>query len=188
MDSQPPASLQPLGGYCAVAIGDPLHGPYHDNEYGFPIASDNALFERLILEINQAGLSWATILRKRQGFRTAYREFDIDTVAAFGSEDVTRLLADASIIRNRLKIEAAIENARRLQAIRTSHGSFLAWLDRHHPLPKPEWVKLFKRTFRFTGGEIVGEFLLSTGYLPGAHHPLCPVFQHIKERKPAWNR
>ena len=178
----------PVEGYCRVAIGDPLHGPYHDDEYGFPVESDAALFERLVLEINQAGLSWATILRKRAGFREAYRGFDVDVVAAFGEEDVARLLADAGIIRNRLKVAAAIENARRLQAIRAEYGSFRAWLDQHHPREKPEWIKLFKTTFRFTGGEIVGEFLLSTGYLPGAHHPNCPVTKKISARRPAWMR
>jgi len=178
----------PLGTYCRVAIGDPLHGLYHDEEYGFPVESDAALFERLVLEINQAGLSWATILRKRAGFKEAYRGFDIDVVAAFGESDVARLLADASIIRNRLKVAAAIENARRLQAIRDQDGSFRAWLDRHHPLEKQEWVKLFKSTFRFTGGEIVGEFLLSTGYLAGAHHASCPVARRVLAKKPAWSR
>ena len=176
----------PVEGYCRIAIGDPLHGPYHDEEYGFPVESDSALFERLVLEINQAGLSWATILRKRAGFREAYRGFDIDVVAAFGEADVARLLGDASIIRNRLKVAAAIENARRLQAIRAQDGSFRAWLDRHHPREKSEWVKLFKTTFRFTGGEIVGEFLLSTGYLPGAHDVNCPVAKRVLEKKPAW--
>lgn len=178
----------PAGTYCRVANGDPLHGPYHDEEYGFPIEDDDALFERLVLEINQAGLSWATILRKRAGFRDAYRGFAIDTVAAFDDAEVARLLADPGIIRNRLKVAAAIENARRLQRIRDADGSFLAWLDRHHPRTKPEWVKLFKETFRFMGGEIAGEFLLSTGYLPGAHHANCPVAQTIKIHKPAWMR
>jgi DNA-3-methyladenine glycosylase I len=178
----------PAGTYCRIATGDPLHGPYHDEEYGFPVASDSALFERLILEINQAGLSWATILKKRAGFRVAYRAFDIDVVAAFGLSDVARLLADASIIRNRLKVEAAIENAKRLQAIRDEDGSFQAWLDRHHPRAKADWVKLFKQTFRFTGGEIVGEFLQSTGYLAGAHHADCPVAARVLAKKPAWLR
>lgn len=178
----------PPGTYCYVAASDPLHGPYHDHEYGFPIEADDELFERLILEINQAGLSWATILRKRAGFRAAYAGFRIDDVAAFGAADVERLLGDAGIIRNRLKVEAAIENARRIQAIQASHGSFRAWLDRHHPLPKAEWVKLFKKTFRFTGGEIVGEFLLSTGYLPGAHHEHCPVARRVAAAKPPFLR
>jgi DNA-3-methyladenine glycosylase I len=174
--------------YCDAAPAHPIHGPYHDSEYGFPSREDSVLFERLVLEINQAGLSWLTILNKRAAFRKAYREFDIDAVAGFGARDVKRLLGDAGIIRNRLKVEAAIENARRLQAIREAHGSFAAWLDRHHPLSKPQWVKLFKETFRFTGGEIVGEFLMSLGYIAGAHVPRCPIYTQIVALDPPWRK
>ena len=174
--------------YCDFAPEHPWHGPYHDNEYGFPVRDDSVLFERLVLEINQAGLSWLTILKKRDGFATAYEGFDIDRVAGYGDRDRERLLSDASIIRNRLKVDAAIANAQRLQEIRRSHGSFADWLDSHHPLPKDEWVKLFKKTFRFTGGEITGEFLMSTGYLPGAHREDCPVFAQISRRQPPWQR
>jgi len=172
--------------YCDLAPGHPWHGPYHDREYGFPVRRDQQLFERLVLEINQAGLSWLTILKKRQAFRKAYDGFDIERVAGYGARDRRRLLADAGIIRNRLKIDAAISNAGRILELRASHGSFGRWLVAHHPLSKPEWVKLFKKTFRFTGGEIVGEFLLSTGFLPGAHAPGCPVYARVLERKPAW--
>lgn len=172
--------------YCAFAANDALHKPYHDREYGFPVADDAALFERLVLEINQAGLSWATILRKRAGFRRAYDAFDVDTVASYGEADRQRLLADASIIRNRLKVNSAIENARRIAALRAEFGSFAAWLDRHHPLSKEGWVRLFKKTFVFTGGEIVNEFLMSTGYLPGAHNRDCPVFEKILAANPPW--
>ncbi len=172
--------------YCDVAPGQPWHGPYHDTEYGFPLAGDSELFERLLLEINQAGLSWLTILKKREGFRRAYHGFDPARVARYGKRDTERLLADAGIIRNRLKVKAAISNAKTVLALRRSHGSFAGWLDAHHPRPKEEWVRLFKRTFRFTGGEIVGEFLLSTGYLPGAHRESCPVYARILRRKPAW--
>jgi DNA-3-methyladenine glycosylase I len=155
--------------YCDSAPGHEWHGPYHDTEYGFPVRDDHVLFERLALEINQAGLSWLTVLKKRAAFNAAFVGFDIDAVAAFGEADRERLLQDAAIIRNRLKVDAVIENARRLVAIRETHGSFAAWLDAHHPRTLPEWVKLFRATFRFMGGEIVGEFLMSTGYLPGAH-------------------
>lgn len=172
--------------YCLIAPGHPYHGPYHDLEYGFPIREDDALFERLVLEINQAGLSWLTILKKREHFREAFDGFDIDTVAAYGPKERARLLNDQRIIRNRLKIDAVIENARRLQSIREDHGSFADWLDAHHPLLKLEWVKLFKRTFRFTGGEITGEFLISTGYLSGAHDQRCPVFKRVAKRRPPW--
>ncbi len=169
-----------MSGYCKVAPGHPFHGPYHDREYGFPQRKDQVLFERLVLEINQAGLSWLTILQKRANFRAAYDGFRIEHVAAYGSRERARLLRDAGIIRNRLKINAAIENARRLLAIRKSHGSFARWLDAHHPLPKEAWIELFKKTFVFTGGEITGEFLMSLGYLPGAHDPSCPVYKKIK--------
>ncbi len=174
--------------YCRIAPGHPIHGPYHDREYGFPVADDAALFERLVLEINQAGLSWLTILRKRPAFVAAYEGFDLDRVAGYGARDRARLLRDSGIVRNRLKIDAAVENARRLVAIRAEFGSFAAWLDHHHPRTRPAWVELFRRTFRFTGGEITGEFLLSTGYLPGAHVPSCPVFERIARRRPPWMR
>ncbi|HKR19056.1 MAG TPA: DNA-3-methyladenine glycosylase I, partial [Stellaceae bacterium] len=139
------------------------------------------------LEINQAGLSWLTVLKKRAAFAHAFADYDIDKVARFGARDIRRLLNDACIIRNRLKIEAVIENARRLKAIRASHGSFARWLDTHHPRSKAAWVKLFKETFRFTGGEIVGEFLMSLGYLPGAHVANCPVYARVLRLKPAWH-
>jgi DNA-3-methyladenine glycosylase I len=175
-----------LSTYCDFAPGDPLHQPYHDDEYGFPVRDDATLFERLVLEINQAGLSWATILRKRDAFRAAYGGFDPAVVAAYGDDDRARLLGDAGIIRNRLKVDAAIANARTLLDLRDSHGGFAGWLDAHHPRSADEWVGLFKRTFRFTGGEIVGEFLRSTGYLAGAHAPTCRVFERVAALSPPW--
>ena len=161
--------------YCDFARGHPIHGPYHDQEYGFPIADNNQLFERLVLEINQAGLSWETILRKRDAFREAYAGFDVAQVARFTARDRQRLMRNAGIIRNRKKIEAAIENAGRIVAL----GSFAEWLAAHHPLSKDDWVRLFRKTFVFTGGEITGSFLISIGYLPGAHDKSCPVYKKI---------
>lgn len=159
---------------------------YHAEQYGFPIEDDNGLFERLVLEINQAGLSWTLILKKRQAFQTAYKGFDIDTVAAFGDADRERLLADAGIVRNRLKINAIIYNARQIKKLQQKYGSFKHWLDTNHPLDKAGWVKLFKKHFKFVGGEIVGEFLMSTGYLSGAHIESCPVYQEVLECRPKW--
>ena len=177
------------GFYCdVIRPDDPWNRPYHDDEYGFPIADDDALFERLVLEINQAGLSWLTILKKRAAFSAAYDRFDVDKVACYGRRERGRLLKDAGIIRNRLKVDAAIENARRVAALRDGHGSFAGWLDAHHPLDKDAWVKLFKQTFRFTGGEITGEFLLSTGYLPGAHAKSCPVYPKVLRLGPPWSK
>lgn len=172
--------------YCDYAIGDPVHGAYHDREYGFPETDEAKLFERLVLEINQAGLNWGLILKKRPAFQAAYDGFDVDTVAAYGAADRARLLADAGIIRNRLKVEAAIHNAGVIQGFRDSHGGFAAWLAAQHPLTKPQWVKLFKKTFRFTGGEITGEFLMSIGYLPGTHRATCPTAKEITALSPPW--
>lgn len=174
--------------YCRVAPGHPWHGPYHDREYGFPVRTDDALFERLALEINQAGLSWLTILTKRDAFRRAFDGFEVARVARYGARERRRLLADAGVVRNRLKVDAVVENARRIEALQEAGGSFRRWLDAHHPLPKDAWVRLFKQTFRFTGGEITGSFLLSTGYLPGAHESRCPVFARVAARRPPWMR
>lgn len=176
------------GHYCDAAPGHPWHGPYHDNEHGFPARAEAVLFERLILEINQAGLSWLTVLQKRAGFRAAYAGFDVDAVAAFGAAERARLLADPGIVRNRLKVDAAIHNARVVQGFRASHGGFADWLDAHHPMTKPDWVNLFKKTFRFTGGEITGELLMSLGYLEGAHRRDCPVAARIAALRPPWLR
>lgn len=175
--------------YCALIPTlepDHPHVRYHNLEYGFPINDDNELFGRLLLEINQAGLSWLTILNKQDNFRAAYAGFDIKTVANFTEEDRERLLSDAGIIRNKLKVNAAIHNAQVILSLRTAYGSFLAWLDHHHPLSKEQWVKLFKKTFKFTGGEITNEFLMSTGYLPGAHDPECPIHPKTIMTKPRW--
>src|SRR5690606_359777 len=130
--------------YCRVAGDDPFHKAYHDQEYGFPLYEDDDLFERLMMEINQAGLSWRLILRKRQDLRRAYDNFDVATVAAYGDEDRARLLADPGIIRNRLKVNAAIENARRILGLRERYGSFAGWLDHHHPLTLEHWKGLFR--------------------------------------------
>lgn len=186
--TQKPDSIPELGGYCAAAAGHPFHGPYHDAEYGFPVQDDDRLFERLVLEMNQAGLSWLTILKKRETFLRAYDAFSIERVAAYDEGARARLLADPGVIRNRLKVDAAIHNARRILELRASHGSFAAWIEAHHPRSKEGWVKLFKKTFRFTGGEITSEFLMSIGYLPGAHEPGCPVYTRILDLDPAWAR
>src|SRR5688500_18681762 len=139
--------------YCNSHPEDTYNRIYHDTQYGFPLQDDKLLFERLILEINQAGLSWITILKKAENFHKAYHGFNIDKVAKYDAKDVARLLGDAGIIRNRLKVNAAIVNAQRIKALQKEHGSFKTWLDANHGLSKEEWVKLFKKTFVFTGGE-----------------------------------
>ncbi len=164
-----------------------VHKVYHDKHYGFPIDSDDELFCRLILEINQSGLSWTTILNKQENFRKAYHNFSIKKVAGYKEKDIQRLLNDAGIIRNKLKINAAIENAKAILMIQKESGSLKNWLAHHHPQTKEAWMKLFKQTFKFTGGEIVNEFLMSTGYLPGAHHESCRVYKKVLKTKPLWH-
>lgn len=175
--------------YCEAVLKmdqNNVHKIYHDNFYGFMIASDSGLFERLILEINQAGLSWDTILKKQENFRKAYKNFNIKKIASFNDEDFERLMNDSGIIRNRLKITAAIENAKTILLIQKEFGSFQKWIEHHHPKTKEEWVKLFKITFKFTGGEIVNEFLMSIGYLPGAHNNTCKIYNKMIKAKPAF--
>lgn len=172
--------------YCDIAPGHPWHGPYHDREYGFPQTDDAVLFERLAMEINQAGLSWLTVLKKRRAFYRAFDSFDLDRVARYGQRERARLLVDAGIIRNRRKIDAVIENARRLRRIRDDYGALAVWLQAHHPLSEADWVILFRTHLVFMGPEVVREFLLSIGYLPGAHVPACPVYQAIAKLGPPW--
>ncbi len=174
--------------YCDVASGHALHGPYHEREYGFPSGDESVLLERLALEIFQAGLSWLIVLKKRPTILAAFDGFDADRVAAYGAAERARLLDDAGIIRNRRKIDAIIENAGRLKDLRASHGGCAGWLAAHHPREKEAWVKLFRETFRFTGVEVVNEFLMSLGYLPGAHRPDCPVYARIAALDPPWMR
>lgn len=175
--------------YCEYVLNsgkDTVHRHYHDHEYGFPIQDDNLLFARLVLEINQAGLSWETILKKKDNFFLAFDNFDIDKVARYTDRKKEKLMQDTGIIRNRLKIEATVHNAKTIKTIQKESGSFKKWLDSNHPKTKDEWVKLFKQTFRFTGGEIVNEFLMSTGYLPGSHIETCPVYKKVLKQKPKW--
>ncbi len=177
--------------YCAFVKGleaSNVHRTYHDTQYGFPIDSDNELFGRLILEINQAGLNWTTILKKQEHFRNAYSAFDITNIATYTEKDRERLLLNPGIIRNKLKVNAAIFNAQKIIHIQEECGSFHAWLDNNHPLSLEEWVALFKKTFTFTGGEITKEFLISTGYLKGAHEKKCPIYANVMHQKPMWDK
>lgn len=172
--------------YCSYAIGDPLHAPYHDTEYGFPETDETRLFERLVMEIMQAGLNWSLVLKKRSDMAAAFDGYDVDTVAAYTEQKSAELLNDSRIVRNRLKVNAVIHNAQVVQGMRRHHGGFAPWLAEHHPLKKSDWIKLFKKTFKFTGGEITGEFLMSIGYLPGAHAPDCPIAEKIDALNPPW--
>jgi DNA-3-methyladenine glycosylase I len=169
-----------MSGYCDIAPGHPYHGPYHESEYGFPLRDDDQLFERLCLEIFQAGLSWLIVLKKREQMREAFDGFALKIVANYTDDKIAELLGNSGIVRHRGKIEAIIENARRILVIQRDYGSFADWLDRQPAKDKADWVKIFKKTFKFTGGEIVGEFLMSIGKLPGAHSENCPIALKIK--------
>ncbi len=177
-----------MSAYCLAARAHPLLQQHHDLEHGFPVESDDRLFEYLLLEINQAGLSWLTVIKKRTALKKAYADFSVARVAKFSSPDIARLMQDSSIIRHRLKIEAAIFNAQRIGELASKYGSFKAWLDEHHPLEREAWVKLFRQTFRFVGVEIVGEFLTGTGYLPDAHARACPVYARVLASNPPWTQ
>ena len=177
--------------YCqfvASVENDNVHRIYHDTQYGFPIDDDNELFGRMVLEINQAGLNWTTILNKQNNFSKAYLNFDIQKVSSFTEKDRKRLLTDAGIIRNKLKVNAVIHNASEILKLQQGHGSFQNWLDKNHPMELDAWVKLFKKSFKFTGGEIINEFLISTGYLKGAHEKGCPIYDKILPQNPLWNK
>ena len=177
-------SLIKPNSYCefvATLESDNIHKIYHDTQYGFSIESDNELFGRLILEINQAGLSWTTILNKQENFKSAYSNYNIDHIANYGYREINRLLLDKGVIRNKLKIKAVIYNANKVLEIKNEYGSFKSWLDLKIPMNIDEWVKLFKNTFKFTGGEITKEFLMSTGYIKGAHGNTCPIFHKINK-------
>ena len=163
-----------------------LHKIYHDSQYGFPILSDNELFGRLILEINQAGLSWTTILKKQKNFRKSFSNFNIKQIANYEEREINILLKNPGIIRNKLKINAIIFNANRILKIQKNHGSFSKWLDKNLTTEIDVWVKLFKQNFKFTGGEITKEFLFSTGYLKGAHIETCPIYKKLNNLNPKW--
>lgn len=167
--------------YCDIAPNNPIHAHYHAKEYGFPTTNERALFERLALEIMQAGLSWEIVLKKRKALNKAFDNFIPSKIAAYDKRDIQRLLNDETIIRNRLKIEAIIYNAQKVLELRKSHRSFARWLAYHHPQTRQEWVKLFRQHFKFIGGEIMGEFLMSIGYLPGAHRKTCRIYKIIEK-------
>ena len=173
-----------LNSYCTYVKNldiNNLHRVYHDTEYGFVVTNDNELFGRLILEINQAGLSWTTILKKKENFRNSFSNFHIAKVANYKEKDIQRLINDVGIIRNKLKINAIIFNAKKILIIQKKYGSFYNWLRKNEQNDLNQWVKLFKENFKFTGEEITKEFLMSIGILEGAHDLSCPVVLEFKK-------
>ena len=151
---------------CRWATREPLLS-YHDKEWGTPLHDDRRLFEFLVLEGAQAGLSWETILRKRDAYRSAFDRFDPRTVSRYGARDVARLMGDVGIVRNRAKIAAAIANANAFLEVRREHGTFDAYVWRFRD-PKALSTDLRARGFRFVGPTIVESFMEATGILD--HH------------------
>ena len=183
---------------CAWAGDDALYIEYHDDEWGVPSHEDRHLFEMLILEGAQAGLSWITILRKRENYRRAFANWDVDKIARFGGRDVARLMADAGIVRNRLKINAAIANAKAYLAVRKEFGSFAAYIWgfvggqpkrnrwrrlRDAPASTPESIAMSKdllaRGFRFVGPTICYAFMQATGMV-NDHVVSCFRYKEIR--------
>jgi DNA-3-methyladenine glycosylase I len=183
-------------GRCWWAESDPLLVAYHDEEWGRPVSDERHLFEMLILEGAQAGLSWLTILRKREGYRNAFAGFDRHVVSQFTDRDRQRLLADARIVRNGAKIDSTIGNARALNRLVDEFGSFKAYLEKFLELPPkplppdatPETLPittpesdalskdLKKRGFRFVGSTIVYSFMQAVG-LVDDHLPGCFLYR-----------
>lgn len=170
---------------CAWCGTDPLYVSYHDEEWGKPVYDDQTLFEFLVLESAQAGLSWITVLRKRENYRKAFGNFDVSKVAAFTEEDIERLLQDEGIIRNRLKINAAVTNARLFLGIQKEFGSFSDYIWGFLPGKKPvinTWTDhkntpartelsdrisadMKKRGFKFFGTTICYAHMQATGMI-----------------------
>jgi len=184
---------------CAWCLGDPLYLAYHDLEWGVPRHDDRGLFEFLVLETFQAGLSWLTILKKRENFRRAFAGFDPERVARFNERDRRRLLADAGIVRNRLKVDAAIANARVFLEVQAAHGSFDRWIWsftdgrpivnrwrelRELPAQTPLAVTISREMrrlgFRFTGPVVVYSHMQATGMV---NDHVADCFRHGEVRK-----
>ncbi|GFE58011.1 DNA-3-methyladenine glycosylase I [Geobacter sp. AOG1] len=184
---------------CEWCGSDPLYVAYHDDEWGVPAHDDRHLFEMLVLEGAQAGLSWLTILRKRKQYRCAFDNFDIGKVAAYSDGDVQRLLADAGIVRNRLKIESAIKNARGVLDIQREYGSFDAFVWRYvdHTPKQNRWTSLAeipprtgqsdlmskelkKRGFKFVGSTICYAFMQAVGMV-NDHTIACHRHNEVRE-------
>ena len=168
--------------FCANLPEENVHKRYHDYHYGFRITDDYELFGRLIMEINQAGLSWETILKKENHFRAAFSNFNYHEIAEYDNKKIEELLQNPGIIRNKLKINAVIYNAQQIIELNKEFGSFLAWIDAQNAKTRDEWVKIFKKNFKFVGGEIVNEFLMSIGTLEGAHIETCTIYQTLKNQ------
>jgi DNA-3-methyladenine glycosylase I len=191
---------------CWWCVADPLYRAYHDDEWGKPVDDDQRLFEKLVLEGFQSGLSWLTILRKRENFRKAFKSFDIEAIARFNERSVQRLLVDVGIVRNRAKIEATINNARRCLSMMSEFGSFAAYVWSFEPDPRTRPVDgstlmqaatneeakvmskdLKKRGWSFVGPTTVYSFMEAMG-LVNDHLGGCDFYDEVEEARSAFRR
>jgi len=179
---------------CWWGAGDALYRSYHDLEWGRPVADDNRLFEKLCLEGFQSGLSWLTILRKRENFRRAFNGFDVDAVARFTDRSVDRLLHDAGIVRNRAKIEATVNNARRCREMRKEFGSLAAYVWAFEPKDaspsdqaKAMSKDLKRRGWAFVGPTTVLSFMQAMG-LVNDHLPGCDAHAEVERLRATFQR
>ncbi|HEX6673885.1 MAG TPA: DNA-3-methyladenine glycosylase I [Actinomycetes bacterium] len=157
---------------CRWAATDPVLAAYHDSEWGEPPLGEAGWFERLSLEVFQSGLSWRTVLAKRDGFRRAFHDFEPKIVAAFTTRDVTAVLRDPGIVRNRAKVLATIENAKTVLALAEAHGSFANWVC-SQPGGLEEQQRTYRQTFQFAGPQVLEAFLQSVGRVEPPHEPGC---------------
>jgi len=165
--------------YCNALPIDHVDRIYHDTVYGRSCTDDRELFGRLILEINQAGLSWHTILKKSHSIRIAYANYNIEFVAGFNEKAIEKLLGNKGVIRHKGKIDAIIFNAQQVLELQKKHDSFYKWIKEKGEITLEEWIKVFKKKFKFVGKEIVSEFLKGSGFIEGAHEKSCPVFNKL---------
>ena len=185
--------------WCAAA---PEFLPYHDTEWGFPVSDDYRLFEKLSLEAFQSGLSWRTVLNKRENFRAAFHHFDFDKIARFTQRDIDRLLKDEGIIRHRGKIEAVINNAQRVQELIKQEGSLAAFIWRYEPdskqLAKPQFAstsaesialakELKKRGWKFVGPTTVYAFMQAMGLI-NDHMEDCVIRTKVERARKSFRR
>jgi DNA-3-methyladenine glycosylase I len=185
---------------CGWSAATPEYLAYHDTEWGFPVADDRRLFEKLSLEGFQSGLSWRTILAKRENFRAAFHGFDVDRIARFTERDVERLLQDAGIVRHRGKIEAVINNARRARELIAEEGSLAAFIWRYEPSrpqsPEPRSTspesialstELKRRGWRFVGPTTVYAFMQAMG-LVNDHAKGCVIHPEVERARATFAR
>ncbi|MFT4261645.1 MAG: DNA-3-methyladenine glycosylase I [Candidatus Woesearchaeota archaeon] len=166
--------------YCEYTRNLPkgnVHRDHHDTEHGFYVKDDDDLFRRFVLEIMQAGLSFETVLKKKKAIYLNFNK--IKKVAEYKEKEIEILMQNKNIIRHRLKIESIIYNAKKIIQLQKEYGSFKKFLDLHKGLELDEWVKLFKKEFKFVGPEIVNELLMSARYLKGAHDKNCEIEKKI---------